>query len=391
MLFVVFLFLKATDLSFRFGDPTAYWLMAELVRSGSIPYKDFFFADPPVLVGVLVPFIAVFREQLWVLQALPSVFEAATAVLLAILLKHQGRSLWWFAPLIYLSTFTILANSDFGTGMQLASLFLMAALLGRHHKRFVLCGILLALAALTKLYMGAAVLAVLGVTVYDRHWRELRSIVLGGAAVSFVLGAGMYLSSGFAFIEDTFLHQLSRPPGISKVGVLSFFLMREWLLLMCGAVAIWWSRVRSLWLWILVGELAFVLIFQDIYYAYLGILIAPMVAIGLAGAEQWRARAAEHTGFSPHVTEMLLVFFCLSSLLSLGLYLSTIRPEAVFEQVDEVVQVINEQDSSLALYGSHEVVPLLALKTDRPVRGSMIDTNTQTFASGAQDKTKASE
>lgn len=385
----LYLFSKLAILEFHLGDPTVYWYMAKVLPQGILPYRDFFFADPPLLVLFLVPIVALVKEHLLVIQFVPYLLESIVAVVLTVLLKEQKHRFWWLAPVLYLGSFTITATSDYGTGMQLASVWLISALFAVEKKKFFWAGVLLACAALTKMYMGAAVLAVLGYVAWKKEWPALLRITLGGVLASVVVLVPFILLSKGAIIADIILHQFDRPPGLNKLTVLSYFFQREWLLLCIACSVAWWQR-RTLWAWLFPAEVLFVLLFQDIYYAYLGILLLPLTALVLATPPVFVQKLSLTSELQARGREALLVLGVLWFILGTVQYWSGVYAEGMFYPHAALAQAITEQQEQLPLYGSHELVPLMALTTGRPVFHSIIDSNGQTFASGAQDKEKIS-
>lgn len=386
---IAFLIFKVVTLNFRMGDPTAYWYMAKVVGQGVLPYRDFFFADPPILVVVLTPLVKILGDHLLILQLIPSIFEAITAVLLAHLLKRMKVLSWWVAPSVYLGSFTILATSDYGTGMQLATLFLVISLHLRQSKYYFWMGVFLALSCLTKLYMGAAVLGLLGWYLSQRNWQAVVRIAAGGTITgSGVLGVFWILSGG-ALFHDVVLHQFARPAGLNKTTVVSYFIAREWWLLVLGAWMVWRDR-QPWWVWLLGAEICFFVLFQDLYYAYFGILLLPLT-IALAHVPSVVSSLQYSAETKMRITEMLSILSLAWFALGAGLYAVRIQHEGTFTTIREVTQAVAALPRELPLYGSHELVPLLALQTDRPIFMNSIDTNTQSFASQAQDLILISE
>lgn len=383
-----FLFLKVSIVTFRFGDGTAYWYMADVIRHGVVPYRDFFLADPPIFIFFLVPIVALLRNSLVWVQLVPAVLEMLTAVGLFLYLKKEKQSFFWLAPWVYLFSFTILATSDYGTGLQLASCLVMGSFLLWQRKRYWWVGVLLALACLTKMYMAPVVIGIVFVLWRNKNWQALKAVMISGVLTSGVILLPLFWLSKGTIWNDVIVHQFNRPAGVSKLGVFEYFLFREWFLLILAGIGLWWKRAHVL-VPIVIAELLFFLFFKDVYYAYLGALNVYITIFSLAFFDLLKAK--NFGSLRQTITQMMLMLLGFFLVFSFGYYVKVIEPEGKFPEASLIAQKIQALPEPYQLYGVHEAAPLLALLSHRTVFENIIDSNTQTFASGAQDKAKVTE
>jgi len=182
----VFVVWKLSTLQFRFGDENVYFGMSQAVLHGLIPYKNFFFADPPFFVYLMAIFKAIFGPHLLLLKTIPVLFDSLSAVLIYLLLKKNNR----FAVLgsiFYLFSFTVLSTSDYITGAEMMIFFMLLAILLDQSKKHFWSGVFWALACLCKLYAGPALLGFLLYKLISKEWLPVRNIVLGGLTASIVI------------------------------------------------------------------------------------------------------------------------------------------------------------------------------------------------------------
>lgn len=126
--------------------------MADQFFRGVLPYRDYFLADPPLMIIILGGIKWLVGKNVLFLQAVPFLFEAASSGLLYLILKKEKVSLAFLAPALYLFSFSILSTSDFVTGVQLVNFFALSAFYFYQKDSFKTSGFFWGLAFLVKLY-----------------------------------------------------------------------------------------------------------------------------------------------------------------------------------------------------------------------------------------------
>jgi hypothetical protein len=378
---VIFLSIKWLGLTFRFSDANAYWYMAQTISSGLMPYRDYFLADPPLHILWLVPVVALLRSNLLLLELIPPILEVVNAGLILWLLRRQGVVLAWLVPVVYLFSFTIMATSDYGTGLQLATLLMLVSFHFWHSKRYFWLGAFMAAACLVKVYMVAAALGVLVWFLQRKLFREIFEMALGGVVTALIVILPFLVMSWRGLVEDTFFHHFNRPAGLLKANVLGYFVLREWFYLVLVGLGVWLNR-SSKYVLPLVFLLGFFLFFRDIYYAYLGSLMLYLTVFVVMFFNKWWHKSLLYR----QLAQMGIILVFAFALYSTAYYWQQIQPMGKFDGAVDVAAVIQQLPKEYDLYGTHEVTPMLALLSGKRLWENYIDTNTQTFASGAQDK-----
>ena len=388
VIIAIFLAYKLPGVTYRFGDGNAYLYMAKMLLGGHLPYKSFFLADPPFLVIFLTPFYALFRNHLLGFQVLPIVIEAATAFLLYLVAKKRGEILSFLAPLFFLFSFTVLATSDYLTGIQLTVFLIVLGLALAQYNKPILSGVAWALAILTKLY---AIPVYVGFLIYKvlpfdktQDKKILIRIFLGTLVAGIVVMLPFLIPALGDVWNYMVVHQLHRPPGLDKWHIWTFFLGKEWFLLVFGIIGLCIKNNRDL-VASFVLTAAFFLVFPDLYYLYLETLL-PFIVLGSVTALSRVFENREVRAALIPVAVLYLVFFAQSFFV----YKSDFYTVGRFLNADAVAAAVEKLPPG-PLYGSHEVAPLVALLSGRTLAGNYIDTNTQAFASGGEDLLKASQ
>ena len=378
-----FLWLKLSHIDFRFGDGNAYIYMAQEILNGRIPYRDFFLADPPVFVLFLTFLKLIFGKHLLLFQAAPIIIESATAFLIYLLLKKWNVRLAFLAPAIYLFSFSILSTSNFFTGVQFVVLMMVLALYFYESGKPVYSGIFWTMACLSKLY---AVPAFAGFLAYLIFKKEPVKRILISSAVSAIAIFAPFLAISFSKTFDyTFLHHFRRPYGVSKINVFSLFISSQWPLLALGIAGMFIKKSRKI-LPAFALSLAFILIFKDIYYLYLNILI-PFIVISTFIFCGW---ILSKNGGRSALLVILFIYVAFGTQAFMR-YLDKFDDYGNFYSLKEISGYLKSLPDSYELYGSHEIAPLTAMESGRKIFGNIIDTNTQVFAAKTLDIEKISE
>ena len=383
---LLFVIIKFSMLSYRFGDGNAYFYMAKHLWSGLWPYRDYFLADPPGQVLLMAPLAGIIGHNYIILQALPVVFEAISAVLIYLILKRSDIKLAYLAPVVYLASFTVLSTSDYATGAQLTMMLVLLGVYWGMAERPKLSGVVWALAILVKLYALPLALGYLVYLIYEKKFADIKQIILSGLITGLLVLAPGLLMAPKAMIRDVIVHQFNRNSGTVKSDIFGFFIVKEWLWLI---LALFGSIVtRQRWpLFITILMLGFLLIFKDVYYLYL-LTLWPWIVMLIIMLIDWMWQELEDRNIFVYWATLAVGggFVIYSAFGYFGGYANTGR----FTNAQELADAVESLPEQKPIYGSHEVAPLVALLSDKELFGNYIDTNTQTFASGAQDMTAIS-
>lgn len=373
-------YFKISHLTFRFGDSNAYFYMAQMLLEGKLPYRDFFLADPPFLVFVLAGIKALFASHLLVLQAVPILLESLTAFLLYAILRKSQAALAFLAPLIYLFSFSVLSTSDFVTGVQLVVfLFVMAIFLWEQNLPFA-SGVFWALSFLTKLYTFPAFIGFCFYVFWQGRKKDFLKLVLGAVSAAVLILGPLAISAFQKMVDFLLLHHLNRPAGLSKTAVFQFFVQKEWLILISSAIGIFFSKKKIL-VFPFAFTLIFLLLFQDLYYTYLGALLPYLVIFAVCFLGWFWQRS----GGNEYAAIFLLGLGGLFLFLSVSNYQNDLFSHGRFLNAPEIAGYVRALPENFDLYGSHEVAPLIALLSGKKLFKNYIDTNPQVFAAKTVD------
>ena len=380
LVIAAFVLTKSALLDYRFGDGNAYLYDAYLFSKGAVPYRDFFLADFPIQVTLLTIIRPLLRHWIKGYHLVPVLVEATTAYLLFAILRKRGNRFAPLAPLFYLGSFTILATSDFITGVQLTTMFCISGWYLWGCDRPLATGVAFALSFLTKMYTLPAC-AVFGlVTLLKRRFQPAMRLLAGTLATIIIALAPFAVLAFMPMLEQTFLMHLNRPMGVNKSAVFIFFAVKEWGLLALLVPGLWLCRRDPIAL-SFAATVVFFLFFPDLYFVYLAFFMPFLVIFSLT----FLAWLWQRTSWPKFLAPLLVVVILINLTIANHAYFTDYQKRGHFSNAEEIASAITLLPESLELYGSHEVAPLVALLSGRPIFQNHADTNSQLFAAGALD------
>ena len=187
-------------------DENIYFYGATLLGDGVLPYRDFFFAHPPMHLGVPAALFLVFGFHLTLAKLIPVVSAFATGLLVWHLVRERVSR---FAALLsfgcFLFALGLLQASTNMNGVNLTSLWLTAGLYCSLRGRPALAGVMLGLAVTTGFYAIAGALALCVLAPFGSLRSALRLVL------SFIVVAGginllCWALAGDAFIESVYTY-----------------------------------------------------------------------------------------------------------------------------------------------------------------------------------------
>ncbi|RMG11106.1 MAG: hypothetical protein D6729_18495 [Deltaproteobacteria bacterium] len=243
-----FLLLKCFALWPAVGDENIYFYMATRVARGVLPWREFFFAHPPLhlVPGTLLALITDFHLPLF--KAIPAAAAALCGTFLWRSLRHiSGSRAGLLGLFLLLFSYDFLRASSHYTGVNVGLALLAAALDAALRRRDRLAGGLLAGAAGTALYLAPVGIGLaLARFLEDRRagWRLAASGLSVFAAIN-LLGLA---TGGSSYLAQVYAYHLAKPHAAGAFGgaIASIALTNPLLLASPLAAASAWALGRLL-------------------------------------------------------------------------------------------------------------------------------------------------
>ena len=151
---ILFIFIVSKGLiTLQSGDENVYYYMGKLVSEGKLPYRDFFFAHPPLHIYLIALVYKIVGFKIVILKSLPLISILISSFLIFEITKEKfGDYEAIISALLFLFSYSIMFNSVFSFGIEIATLFMVIGVYLLWNKdNYVLSGILFGLAGITRL------------------------------------------------------------------------------------------------------------------------------------------------------------------------------------------------------------------------------------------------
>lgn len=207
-----FLVLKSFSFHWETGDENVYFYMAWATADhGALPYRDYFFAHPPLhlLPGIIL--FALFGFGPFTARLIPVGATITGAVFLFLLArKHMGRVAAVATVLLYLTTFSLLRASTHWTGINLSVMSVIIGLWAFYKERPLSSGVFMALGVCTGAYvLPGAMMA--GLLALLRSRKDGLRYLAGFASVWGLINLVCLIIGGGQFIDGVYRYHVAKP------------------------------------------------------------------------------------------------------------------------------------------------------------------------------------
>ena len=206
-----FIMLKLQTMAPTATDENIYFYQAYVTSQGVLPYRDFFFAHPPLHLGIPALLFSIFGFSIGLAKAIAPLLALGTGLCLWWMLRERERQFMAVSALfLFLFAAATLKASSNLTGVNTTLFFFTVGMFALKASRMWLAGALLAMSLSAGFYMAAAVMAVLaweGVATGKLRSRLNKSFL----AVFGVIQGGCFLIGGENFLTSVYLYHFKKP------------------------------------------------------------------------------------------------------------------------------------------------------------------------------------
>ncbi len=369
------------------GDENTYYYMGKLISEGKVPYKDFFFAHPPLHIYLVALIYKIFGFNVVILKLIPLISTLISAFFIFKITKEQfGEAEAIISSLLFLFSYSIMFNSVFSFGIDIATMFLIIGIyLLWSKKKHFLAGIFFGLAGITRLLTLVPILFILTIILFSDKKKSLK--LSSGFLIVFFLVNGIFaLLYGSDYFNPVYKFHLLKSFG-SKENYHEYVdtLKLNWILFSSAFLFIFVKEKKKVqnFAIISIAYIIFLATLKNIFGFYF-IIVFPLLAI-IGGHTIVNLIKNYLSGKWKIFILILLLSIFAWDLVSNVMFLDKIAFTG-FERGKDIIDLINSaSNKETLLFGDNSVVPLLALLTNKKIALDFVDTNNQVFISGLKN------
>ena len=370
------------------GDENVYYYMGQLVAEGKLPYQDFFYAHPPLHIYLLSLIYVIFGFNIIIFKSVPLILNLATSFFIFKLAKEKfGDYEALLSSLLFLFSYSIMFNSIFSFGIELASVLLVIGIyLSLIKKNYILSGIFFGLASIARLLSLVPIGIILVVVLFSNKKNFLK--LLSAFLFVFLLVNGVFfMLLGNIYIEDVYkYHLLKSYDSRENLSEYLDIIKLNWILFFSALLFIFLKYKKPIRLFAIISVAYLTLLFflKNIFGFYFMIAFPFLAVMGgysiinIIRMFNLKKKLVIALSFA-----LILAF--LWNLTADILFLYRIGFVG-FERGNDIADFINiNSRTNTLIFGDDSVAPLLALLTGKKIANDFVDTNNQVFISGVRN------
>ncbi|MBU0981009.1 MAG: hypothetical protein KJ709_09525 [Nanoarchaeota archaeon] len=370
----LFIFVEAPGLANQdVGDEWVYYYMSKQVTQGKLPYRDFFYAHPPLQ---LLLYILPIKISVLAVKLIPFLSILGTGLLVFLLPKKRLTGL--IAAFLFFTSYSVMLEATYGIGVCEATLLIILGVSLLTKGRLFWAGLFLGLAGMMRTYALIPAIVIMG-WVFLKDRKRLYETGLGfiiGYIVPFLVLLAAF--KGEFFIQ-VFSYHLLKPRAASNVIEVFVDVVIRNLPLYISAALIFLTRKKKATAFfgtVAVVYLVFLLMLNKIFNYYF-VMSAPFLAIvgGIALTTLLKKRCWKYI-------ILVGVMMALWSTAADSLYLRKID----FSQFDDGITLAKELGNRAGpgdcIFGDDSTATMFTFHSGLEVCDSFIDTNQMRFLAG---------
>ncbi len=368
------------------GDENVYYYMGKLVSEGYVPYKDFFYAHPPLQLYIMAPIFKAFGFNILMLKLIPFISTLIAGFFLYLTAKNMfggGKALISLA--LFLFSYSTMFNSVFSFGIELAVMFLLIGyyFYAVKNKLFI-GGLFFGLAGISR-FLSLIPIAIMLFLAYFREKRKFVILSAGFLAIFLSVNLIFLFAAGSSYAFSAYKFHLLKGPEQLKFSEYLNVIKLNWILFLGFAGFIFIREKRQLadFASISIAYLAAMALLGSVFNFYFMAAFPFMAVIG--GHCTYEALSSIKIISKKYFIVILIFIFgvFLWNLASDILFLQRVGFEGFGRGEDIHNLILSKTAPDALLFGDSSTVPLVALMTGRKIALDAADTNPFVFNTGA--------
>ncbi|MBI2655957.1 glycosyltransferase family 39 protein [Candidatus Woesearchaeota archaeon] len=370
------------------GDENVYFYMGKLIAEGKIPYRDFFYAHPPLHAYLLAAVYKAFGFNILALKLIPFVSALISSFFIFKIAKEKFGNLEAItSSLLFMFSYGIMFNSAFSFGIMTATMLMTIGFYFLFNKnKNYLAGLFFGLAAVTRLLALIPIFVIL-FTVFLSNRKKFVQLSSSFLIIFLAVNLAFILFFGNDYTTPVYKFHLVKSAGINQnlneyLGIIKL----NWILFLSAFAFVFAKSKKPLIVFAVPSliYLAFLLFLKRLFGFYF-IIIFPFLAI-IGGYSL--ANLCKQLRIGNKLKVAAAAAIALIFLWNLAADISFLQKRAFtgFERGNDLADFVNtNSNKNTLLFGDASIAPLIALMTDKKLALDFADTNDQVFSSRIVD------
>jgi hypothetical protein len=215
LLFFLWFLIKVFAIHPSTTDENIYFYMAKRFSEGLIPYRDFFFAHPPMHIIIPAIIFKIAGFNIVIAKLIPVGATLIAGIFLYKMLKFVFGEIAGFAGLIlYLFSYQVLMASSDMTGINITAMFVSISVYYFIANRMIAAGVFTSFAISSGLYSSPVVVLFLIWLLIKRDFKGILRYLLAFLIPFILIFGTFYLSGRENFILGVFKYHILKPEKI---------------------------------------------------------------------------------------------------------------------------------------------------------------------------------
>ena len=377
------------------GDENVYYYMAKSITEGKLPYRDFFYAHPPLHIFILAAVIKIFGVNFTILKSVNLLalliasfflYKMSLELFKNYLNDEHAYHMSILSLILLLFSFEVMFNATFSMGVAFASMFVIASFYFIFNKKYFTGGFIGGIAGLARFYAVVPMIAILAFffikKFQEKQLKDFFRMLLGFFAAFGIVIIALIILFGSNFINPTIkYHLLKLKLPNQRITVYKNVAIENWALLLAFLLSFFIKNKKRFRIFfsVIFVYLIFLLALNvpaEFYFS----LIFPFMAI--IGAYSFVAllRKIKINPIKYGLLILMSAIFLWSAIADVLFIEKIVFSE--FTLLNPLTAKLSSTNPQLKIFGDDSIVPLIGLMTNRSIALNYIDANEMRFTSG---------
>jgi len=366
LLLIIFLSIVIRLFSFHpsFSDENFYFNVAKNIAEGKVPYKDFFFAHPPLQVYTLAVLYKIFGSSFFIGKFLTLVSSSLSVILLYFIIKQFCKEKSAFlASILFLISPPFLAFSSMSYGMWETMLFILLSFLFLLKKRTFLSATFFVIAVLFR-YIAIFYLSIFLITLYLRKEKFSKFFLILLFLVS-LSTFFIFKIFGTEYVTQTILYHFYKFSNPFQVQYFSMGMFFVFLALISALIGLYRKDkfILTFSLLPLAVDLFLLMILKTVFYHYF-LLSIPFYLIGFSKILELKYN------FVKIAVLTLLIISLIINFKTFDFYFNPVHSKKFYHVTDIIRENTEKNDT---IFGEPVMTNYVSFVTGREIAGNYLD------------------